>query len=75
MTNGPADRERMRALRCATVGVEFVVTVAAFIGGGLALDHALGTLPAMVIVGAVLGFAAGLYHLVRSVLRIQRESR
>jgi hypothetical protein len=49
------------ATRVTTIGLEFAVPVAL----GYGLDHWLRTAPAATIVGAVLGFAAGMLHTLR----------
>lgn len=45
----------------AQVGLEMVVPIVA----GILLDHWLATGPWLLVAGAVLGLAGGLYHLVR----------
>lgn len=60
-------------MQYATVGTEFAVTFAVFLGLGLAVDRAAGTLPAFTLVGMVLGFAGALYRLIRAVLGAGRS--
>ncbi len=50
----------------ASAGIEFIVTFGALLGGGLLLDRWLGSTPAFTLVGALAGFAGGLYRLVRT---------
>lgn len=59
-------------MQYATVGTEFAVTFVVFLGIGLAVDRAAGTLPAFTLAGMVLGFAGALYRLIRSVLAAGR---
>jgi F0F1-type ATP synthase assembly protein I len=44
-----------------TIGMEMVLPTL----GGFALDRWLGTLPIFLLIGAVLGFALGLLHLLK----------
>lgn len=47
--------------RMMTIGLEMALPA----GGGYWLDLRAGTSPLFVIVGAILGFAAGMYHLLQ----------
>ncbi len=58
--DGPNPREMGRFVTIGQVGLEMVVPV----GIGLALDHYLNWTPWGVIVGAILGLAVGVAHLV-----------
>ena len=49
------------AHRGITLGLEFALPAL----GGFALDRRWGTHPALTLLGATLGFVAGLYHLLR----------
>jgi F0F1-type ATP synthase assembly protein I len=49
-----------RLMTIGQVGIE----MAAPIGIGFAIDYLLNTTPILMIVGAVLGFVGGVYHLV-----------
>lgn len=61
MPRGPIDPKEMgRYFAIAQVGLEMVVPV----GIGLALDYYLAWMPWGTIVGAVLGLACGLIHLI-----------
>lgn len=53
-------RDVRRYMTLSQVGLEMVAPI----GLGLAVDHFLGWSPWGVIVGAVLGFAVGLVHLI-----------
>ncbi len=81
--NDPSSRESSRAAReqreqsltrqfyrMSGVGLEFVVALCAFGAIGYGLDRWLGTLPWGLLAGLAVGFAAGLYLLVR----VGRES-
>ena len=73
---GRAARERREQnltrqfYRMSGVGLEFVVALCAFGAIGYGLDRWLGTLPWGLLAGLAVGFAAGLYLLVR----VGRES-
>ena len=57
-------------MRYSTVGMEFIIIVGLFIGGGLWLDKRLGLMPLFTLIGSVAGFAGGLYRLIRRVKEI-----
>jgi F0F1-type ATP synthase assembly protein I len=61
----PRDKERQDVWRYATVGTEFVATFGLFVAAGLWLDRRLSTLPIFTLASAALGFAGGLYRLIR----------
>lgn len=52
-------------LQVAGVGWEFVAALIVCIGLGWLIDRWLGSMPWGIIVGSVLGFAVGLYRLIR----------
>ncbi len=60
--------------RYATAGIEFIVVVALFTGGGYWLDSRLGMLPVWTLVGLAVGFAAGLYRLVRIAIELNQKN-
>ena len=47
--------------RLTTIGLEMAIPA----GGGYWLDLRIGTSPVFVILGAMLGFAAGMFHLMQ----------
>lgn len=49
------------------LGLTLAVTVLAGLGAGYWLDGRLGTRPWLLLLGACLGFAAAMYHFIRSV--------
>lgn len=59
--------------RLAGVGFEFIVAVLVLGGLGWWLDARLNTTPWLMIVGAVLGFAAGLWLLLKAASRSFRD--
>ena len=61
-----------RALRLAHVGVQFGMTVIALTVGGYYLDRHYQSAPAFTLVGLLLGFVAGLYHLVIETQKARR---
>jgi F0F1-type ATP synthase assembly protein I len=62
-------------LRYAVLGVEFAVIVTVCVYAGILLDKRLGTRPAFILIGMVLGFAGGMYRFVRVALDYQRKLR
>jgi F0F1-type ATP synthase assembly protein I len=54
------ERTIARLMTIGQVGME----MAAPIGIGFGIDYGLGTMPIFMIVGAVLGFVGGVYHLI-----------
>jgi F0F1-type ATP synthase assembly protein I len=61
----PEGREIAFYYSVAQVGVEMVVPI----GVGLAIDYRFGLLPWATVVGAVVGFAVGILHLISLVNR------
>jgi len=53
-------------MRYATAGIEFVTIFGVCLLGGFLLDRKLNLLPLFTIIGVMVGFAAGLYRLVKS---------
>lgn len=64
--------------RYAMAGVEFIATFGAMLALGIYLDHRFQTdFPGYTLGGALLGFAAALYRLIREAMGItkNRENR
>jgi F0F1-type ATP synthase assembly protein I len=61
-----ADAEAVSWHRMAGVGVEFVVAVGLFAAVGWWLDGKFGTSPWLLIAGCGLGFAVGLWNMVKA---------
>ena len=59
--------------RLAAVGFEFIVAVLMFGGIGYLIDRKAGTGPWLMVVGFGVGFAVGLYLLVRTANRSFRD--
>ncbi|MCD4824383.1 MAG: AtpZ/AtpI family protein [Phycisphaerae bacterium] len=59
----------------ATVGMEFIITVGLLTGGGIWLDSRYDTLPLWTLVGFVLGFAGGLYRLIRAAKAVSETKK
>jgi hypothetical protein len=57
---------RQNPWRYGTAGVEFIFTFGFFLAGGWLVDDWLGTRPAFLLLGAVAGFAGGLWRLIRT---------
>jgi F0F1-type ATP synthase assembly protein I len=58
-----------RYLALGQVGLEMVVPI----GVGLALDYYLGWSPWGVVVGTVVGFTGGLYHLIQQANKLNQQ--
>lgn len=68
-----ADADTQGWYRMAGAGFEFIVAVMLFAGIGWLLDGWLKTLPWLTVAGAGLGFAVGLYMLVRMAGRMFKD--
>ncbi len=55
------------------VGVEFIGVFGVLLAGGIWLDSRLDSSPAMTVLGALLGFAGGMYRLIRQMLQLHRR--
>jgi F0F1-type ATP synthase assembly protein I len=67
------DREKRRFglyLALGQAGMEMMAPLAL----GLLLDHWLGTIPWLTVVGAVLGFAGGLAHMIVLANRLNKDA-
>ncbi len=62
-------------MRYASVGVEFTVTFLVPLALGYWLDRREGTTPGFMLLGGSIGFALGLWRLIRQARRIQRENQ
>jgi F0F1-type ATP synthase assembly protein I len=73
--NGTSDRvaartrETMQSLKMSSVGIEFALSVVIGMFAGRWLDGRVGTQPWLMLVGVIIGFAAGLRSLVRAMDR------
>jgi F0F1-type ATP synthase assembly protein I len=67
MFDGLDPKEMGRYFALGQVGMEMVLPI----GVGLVLDHYLGCTPWLAVAGAVLGFTAGLAHLIYLVNKMQ----
>ncbi len=70
--DGKEQRQTQDWYRLAGVGFEFVVAFVLFGGVGLWLDRTWNTTPWLTLVGSGLGFATGLWMLVRAAYRYFR---
>lgn len=61
----PSDNERMRLYRIAGAGFEFTATVLTCLLAGFLVDKWLDSKPVGLLIGLAVGFAVGLYQLVR----------
>ena len=70
----PGDRGTWKALgELSSIGLVLVVSTIIGLVGGYYADRLLGTSPWLLLVGLVLGIAAGFVNLFRSVTRADRE--
>ncbi len=73
---GKADRRSLRQLGVLSgVGLTLVLSTVLGFWGGLALDRWLGTSPWLMLVGLLLGIAAGFVSLFRAVGAAGREEQ
>jgi len=63
-----------RYLRYTGIGLQFLVIMGLPLGLGFFADGWLGTLPAFILTGAVLGIVAAMVFVVREVLRMEGPS-
>ena len=57
----------------SSVGLALVICTVIGLAGGYYADHLLGTSPWLLLIGLVLGIAAGFVNLFRSVTRADRD--
>jgi F0F1-type ATP synthase assembly protein I len=57
----------------AGVGLQFAITIVAFMFAGIWLDKRLGTSPWLVIVGVFVGAGAGFFSIYRQLMAAQRH--
>ena len=69
----PEESYRRSLLRYSTIGVEFIALFCLFLGGGFWLDRRLEITPSFTLVGGAIGFAGGLYRMIRQVKTIHRR--
>ena len=70
---GESDSSLQGWYRMTGVGFEFIVAVLLFGGIGWFIDDRLGTTPWLMIAGGGLGFAVGLFILIRMASRMFRQ--
>ena len=58
-----------------SIGVEFAASILLCLFVGRWLDGRLGTYPVLMLIGALLGAAAGFYSFIRTVLRLQEKEK
>jgi len=63
-----------RMMRYASAGIELVIIFALWLLLGWWLDGRWGTSPALMLTGAVVGFALGMYRLIRDAQRAFRDT-
>ena len=66
----PDDRAGATWLRYTHLGIQYCLTLLLFVLGGLWADRRLGCEPLLTIVGALLGFGAATYLIVRESQKI-----
>ncbi len=73
---GPQSGKLLKATaRLASVGIELSISTVLGALGGRWLDGKLGTTPWLMIVGLILGVAAGFRSLIRTAQRANRENQ
>jgi F0F1-type ATP synthase assembly protein I len=68
----PSNR-RPDVVRYTTAGIEFTLTFGLPLAGGLWLDRRLNTIPGFSLLGGAVGFAVGLYRLLRQARRLRDQ--
>ncbi|HNX27455.1 MAG TPA: AtpZ/AtpI family protein [Phycisphaerae bacterium] len=61
------------AARYTAVGTEFSLCVGMMLWAGMWLDGKLGTAPVMMLAGFVIGFAAGLYRVIKQARQARKD--
>jgi F0F1-type ATP synthase assembly protein I len=72
---GKWPRISQESMRCATIGIEFIVVFLVFLLGGVWLDRRFDVRPVFTLVGMVLGFAGAMYRVLRVAQQYRRNSR
>ena len=57
-----------------TLGIQFVVTILLCVFAGHWADGKFDSSPLLTLIGGLLGIAAGFYHFIRTVLKMDRNS-
>jgi F0F1-type ATP synthase assembly protein I len=70
-----ADDERREKWAVAGAGMELAAGIGLFAGLGYLIDWWLGSLPWGTVIGALLGMAAGMYQLIKTVNRVSDPGR
>ena len=70
-----AQSQMQRMMRYASAGIELVVIFGLWLLLGWWLDKRWNTSPAMILIGAVLGFGLGMYRMIRDAQRASRDAR
>lgn len=61
------------AMRYTAIGTEFSVCIGMMLWAGMWLDKKLGTSPVMMLLGFIIGFAAGLYWLIKQARQARKD--
>ena len=73
MTNGNKMKFSPDMMRMLSIGIEFVLVFAMFVGLGIWLDRRFNTVVVFTMVGMVIGFGAAVYRLVTASRQYQRH--
>jgi ATP synthase protein I len=73
-TRGTRTSRKLRAARLASVGIELAVSIIVGLLGGRWLDQELGTDPWLMLVGLLIGVAAGFRSLIAAARKAQAET-
>ena len=71
--SGGSGKPALPLARCAGMGLQFGAAITLFSLAGHWLDGRLGTRPALLIVGVLLGFLGGTISIVKSVSTLRRS--
>jgi ATP synthase protein I len=72
MADMPENRSWQELMRYGSSGLELFATFGLLLLIGLWLDRKFGTDPILTLCGAGVGFAAGLYRLIRRAMQLQK---
>lgn len=70
----PENRSWQEMMRYGSAGLEFFAAFGLLLAVGLLLDRRFGTEPILTLCGAGLGFAVGLYRLIRQANQYRKSA-
>lgn len=75
MKNGPKPPQQVEISRYLGFGMTWALSTLLFLWLGTVLDKWLGTKPALTVIGAFVGAAAGFYYMYRHLVQVPKEKR